>query len=64
MDKKEITELIGDLIVAYVNKDAESPHKFEVDAITKACDYWLKYGGSKYSDHFMLGVKKQMEQED
>ena len=65
MKQKEMITLIGDLVFAYVNKDPENPHDFETEAITKACEVYLKGSNdNKYTEHFMNNIKKEMLSKD
>jgi len=61
-DKKELVELIGDLVFAYNNKDDDFPHEFERKAIGLACDIYLKHGSQRYTDYFMTSAKQTMEE--
>lgn len=60
----EHDELLADLLFAYVNKDDESPHTFELEAVKNAVDYLLKnYRGRKYTKDFFLRVLEEIEHE-
>lgn len=48
MNEQELTELIADLVFAYVNCDLDFPHDFEINTIIKACDYLLEEYNSGY----------------
>jgi hypothetical protein len=41
MTRKQLIKLLADLLFAYVNKDEDVPHSFEVEAVTKACEFLL-----------------------
>lgn len=59
---KDIDNILADLLFAYVNKDEDLPHDFELDAVKKTVNYLLKnYQGSKYSDEFFRGTLEDIE---
>lgn len=52
-------ELLADMVFAYINKDDEMPHDFEIVTINKACNFLLEnYKGNKYSKQFFENAKK------
>jgi hypothetical protein len=53
MGKKELLNLLADMVFAYTNKDDENPHDFETNTIIRTCELLKKeYMGTKYTDHF------------
>jgi hypothetical protein len=53
MNKTLLLCLLSDLLFAYVNKDEDNPHDFEINAVNQAVDVLLKeYPGTKYSKKF------------
>jgi len=52
--RKELINLLADLLYAYTNKDGETPHDFEVKAVRSTCRVlWREYDGGKYTDHYI-----------
>lgn len=64
MTRKQLIELLADLLFAYVNKNEEMPHDFEFDAVIPTCELLLReYHLGKYTDHFLNSVLKEMKEE-
>jgi hypothetical protein len=58
--------IIMDLIFAYVNKDIDNPHDYEIEIIKKACNYILYRNTTAdnfglYDREFFENVMKEME---
>jgi len=59
----ETDEILADLLFAYANKDEDSSHTFEFDAVRNAVVYLLKnYSGQKYTKDFFLGAWEEIKQ--
>lgn len=62
MANKELINLLADLLFAYVNKDSDDPHDFEIEAVSETCKTLLReYSGGKYTDHFLSSVLKRYD---
>lgn len=62
LKKEDLCVLIGDLLFAYSNKDAELPHTFEIDTVNKACDLLIENNIKTNQDTtYYLSVKKSIK---
>jgi hypothetical protein len=63
ISQEKIIEAMADLLFAYMNKDEDFPHSFEVEAVSKAADILMKeYKGNQYSKEFFQKSKEMMLQ--
>lgn len=54
-------EVLADLLFAYVNKDDDFPHDFEVDAVKNAVQYLLEnYQGDTYTKDFFMRAREDI----
>lgn len=61
--EEKTTNLLADLLFAYVNKDEDLPHQFEIDAVEQAVKHLNKnYKGNKYSSEFFNGVLDEIKE--
>lgn len=58
-DKNTILiNMIADLMFAYVNKDEDAPHDFEIEAVNRAVELLKReYKGEKYTQEFFNACK-------
>lgn len=56
--KKQLINLLADLLFAYANKDTDAPHSFEIRTVNKVADLLLQeYQDDKYSKEFFRSLK-------
>jgi hypothetical protein len=57
--KDDINQIIADLLFAYINKDEDNPHAFEVETVEKAVAYLeVEYNGETYNKEFFQRCKE------
>ena len=60
-----MVKLLADLLFAYVYKNEESPHDYEIEAVANTCELLLReYDSSKYTDFFFQSVLRKMVREE
>lgn len=62
---KEASNIMADLMFAYVNKDGDSPHQFEIEAMEHGL-YFLQefYNDGKYTTKFFEEIINRMYPEE
>lgn len=59
IDKSRCLEALADLLFAYINKDADTPHGFEIDAVKAAIEILQgEYQGTKYTEAFFVRCER------
>jgi hypothetical protein len=61
-DSDKSTDIIADLLFAYINKDSDCPHDFEIKAFEDAIYYLRSDQSSKYSLDLFENHLKQMRE--
>lgn len=62
MEHKECADILAELLFAYVNKDKDLPHTFEIHAVEKTVHYLKRnYNGKKFNREWFEQRLKELK---